>query len=394
MREKLTNKLLKVSLILLGLVVIVLIAEGFYFWKLKKERKIARKLPTGGVQVSPSVEGGLTNLEIAGMVLSWLDKQRDERGVYNTFRLCDTTGNCEKVSESGTSGHIGIAAIWGHFKYYQATDNKDALDTVVRDLKIYTDEDKVKMIQNDFWNCSLMYDLWQSDSFSRKQKKQIEHICWQSAYYYPPELSEIVTNGVQNLDLKKVIKKDNINFERPLSGYDKQFLSAYPVFSSDFVARYFWKKDEKDLEKAKFYFNKSAQLFIKENDRFLGSDICLLGISALDIFTATKEKSYLDFAVTLFEQEIKNKISEKNFIGPLSYFYAERLFRTTENEEYKEIKNDIVQFLVENSFDFTNYNGSLNNDGSFRVVVEKDGSIGFAKSIRDNGLMVGILAEE
>jgi len=398
----------RIFFVVLGIIILVLVGGVYYYFFIHYKSPLEAPLEKSStvieeewLPVTPILDRGFTpenKLEIAGVVLDWLEGQKDERGIYNIFLLFDTAGSKYRPVSSGTSGHIGIAPIWGRFKHYQATGDQNDLRILAIDLDTYTDRSKINSIQNDFWNCKLMLELWQSGSFSADQKEKIKDICWQSAYYYHPDLSlvtskklidgrlrNVVETEIKDLELERVIDK-SISFEASLSKDDDNFWFYYAPYSSDFVARYFWERDENDLKRAKFYFNKAVQIFVQKEELFGDKEICLLGIAAADLFNATQKRNYLDFSRFLFEKVIpKSKL-------PVCALFTQELFDITGDLQYQEAASKVVEILINRAFDFSQYGGYHVGDGGFRDI-EGTGEVSSCKSIRENGLMVGLLVK-
>lgn len=336
--------------------------------------------------------------KIARQTLDWLNKERDERGVYTLGKLCRISGQCEMAAQDNRAG---LAAIWGRFKYYQAYKEKKDMEILNRDLEIYNDPDKIPVIQNDFWNCKLMYQIWQSDLISDWQKKAIEEICWLGAY--PPEEEELVPEP----DLSLVMEKRSVPLKSPVglsaSGGE---MSEFAAFSSDFSSRFLWKKEEEDLEKAVFFFNKAVNLYDKETSQAYLSGRWLLGIAALDLYQANEEGQYLEFAIALSEKEaIKdicvidtsppNYCQESLLERTTANLFLRQLFEATGEEEHKNISQELTERTIETAFDKEGYEGVFMGDGSFNTFgrgISIEG-VNVYKDIRANGLMVGILSE-
>lgn len=415
MKEQTVDKLLKFTLGLLLLVVIALVFEGWYFLKLKNKKladfvlpeKETTEITAPEEKTTPTLvvedELKLSNLEIAEKVLDWLDKQRDENGVYYVSRMCTEKGYCEEATKAGTSGHNGIAPIWGRFKYYEKTKDPSSMEIINKDLNTYSDSEKVEMIQNDFWNCKFMYELWQSDLLSEKQKSLAEEICWRrrSTYHSPPELesyvkweiidniwTEVAKNEVDLVNLKSVVD-GNISFQEKLPEDFAQRLQEYTTYPSEFVARYFWKENEIDLTKAKFYFNKAIQAYFQKTDLFKQSHLCSLGISSLDFQKVEKERVYIEFAEDLFEQAQNVNSQVKH---PLCITLAQGLFEETEDRKYQAIKKSLVQELVDQTFDYPGYSGYTSGQVNFREI-RPGGAVESKRLIRQNSLISGILSD-
>lgn len=342
---------------------------------------------------------------IAKQTLDWLNEQRDSRDVYIYGYYCSTEKGCNKQI---ADNRAGLAAIWGRFKHYQTTKDKNDLSIIDKDIDLYSNENIVGSIQNNFWNCKLMYEMWQSNLFSEPQKEKIEKICERSSYL-PSELMEInkqIEEGkIEETDFKKLI------YERPFATTNFQNYSSkgaklikYSSFTSDFIAKYLWKKDEKDLIRARLYFDKGINLWSQESQGSYLAGKCVLGIAALDLYEATGTTDYLDFANLFFEKEkIKdiclaspeeganycyNSLFEQTTCG----IFVNKLASLSEKEELQELKENLITNLINNLFNYPEYKDGKEGKGSFYSI--SSGKEIFLKSTRENGLAVGLLMME
>ena len=399
------NKLLSILLIFF---IVIIVSEGlyYYFFIHKKSTPIFKSDLKQNQSSSTSTfkpqKEEKKYLEIAASTLDWLNQQKDDRGVYFFAQLYQSSEKKYENLPSGESGHYGLTTIWGRFKYFQATNDKKIFNLLKNDLNTYTDKNKVKYIQNDFWNCKLMYELWQSNLFSNKEKKLIENICWQrSSYLYPEELLQAIDGKTSlnkkefvDLDLEKAITKQLI-FDKPLNQDEINLIFNFFPYPSDFAFRYLWKKDEKDLKIARYYFYQLIHLFtekeeeIKKHNAEGLKNFCLLGIDSLDLYKATNKKSYLKFALFLGEKILKEEKTKLK--PPVCAFFANQLFKTTGKKEFEEIKKNLLDSLINQVLDLPSFPGNLTGKGGF--LLDERGNPGAIKVIRENGLLVGLLSQ-
>lgn len=390
------NSGLKFVTIFLAVIIVIVVAMLFvpdkYFNKIKK---------TTTPKMTPT-PGALSNQEIAKITLDWLDKQRDDRGIYYAQVRCNTSAEgkttCDQIDKAGVSGHEGLAAIYARDKEYLKTKKQTDLDILLKDINNYSDENKIKWVQNDFWNCKFMYDMWQDNIFNEEQKQKIDKICWTSGYILPPEIEFGLYDGMYQTRIKEEVPEVNLTGEgnKPIAGENeenfKQFISEYSSYPSDFAVRYLWKHNEKDLKIAKIYFNKVAGYYFQNKPAFNGNNICLLGISSLDMFLATQDKKYSDFAEQIYVANLENNLSNPQYIRPICVFFSQQLFNQTKNEKYKNTRSTLTKSYVNNYFDYKSYN-NFTNEGNFSSVND-DGSLGLTKKTRDNGLFSILLNYE
>jgi len=336
--------------------------------------------------------------EISTKVLAWLTTQKNEKGVYNLGQLCQIDGKCELL---GVDNRCGLSAIWGRFKNFEKTNKPEELELIQKDLTTYTDPSKVPFLQNNFWNCKLMYEMWQSNLFPPEEKEKIEKICWQGLYPRDEGNPSVGPN------LKEVLETKRFYGIPPTVLSDKGGeLTEYAAYTSDFAARYLWKKDEKDLRRAESFFNKAISLYSSERQNHYIIGRCVLGIASLDIYLATSDPEYFDFAKSFWGMEEVGKIclSGNEVVSPnrceeslldqaTCGLFAQNLYDLTKDEKYKDFKTKVVEKLIKKSWDGKDHQGEFLGDGAFYSPGKglEVKTVNIYKPIRENGLMVGVL---
>lgn len=390
------SKSSKIILILMGLVILVLIGEGIYYFKWQRKKRVSEGPPSSTTQVFPTTltsVPALTNLQIAEKVLSWLETQKNEEGFYNFGVRCELGGVCQKPDHDGRSG---FGVLWGYFKHYQKTKNPSDMEKIDYLLTLYSDREKMDIIQNIFWNCKWMYEMRQADFFTDKQKEEIENIC-RRGNYYPAVTEEVESkieeSGLRAADFEEAIReKQSLSqvANKKLSDEQEKYLLRFAVYASDFVAKYLWHSNEQDLKEAKGYFFEAVGLWKQAPiNKYLDGQ-CLLGIAAVDLYRGTQEQKYLDFAQNLaVEGNTPYFLLEKAGCALL----AKDLSVLIQGEKYKKLAADLVKNLINNNFDFTGYSGYANNFGAFYSRENWADKQNLYYFVRENGLIVGILSE-
>lgn len=379
----------KKILIIAFILLIVFIFVIFIFIQIQKKQK---------QQIYPTTELSQTkinNLKIAKKALNWLDKQKDQNGIYYYALVCSEKNDECKITP-GDKKSTGPIIIWGRFQYYKATKNEEDLKAFNNDLDIYTDKNKVKIIQNHFWNCKLMYELWQDDLLNPQQKEKIKQICKNSTYDI--DIKKIdESKDIPSFDLKKIIENKQINTSPYIVSDISENLNKYSVYASDFLYRFLWENNEIDLKRAKWLFYQAINLYQNEKrDVYIGGK-CVLGISALDMYKVTDDNSYLEFAKSFFEKEnIKNNCSEPtleinqsisrsacvNFIYEkvTCAIFANELYKATNNIEYKNFYEKLLNKIITENFN--------QEDGFFGAAQELK-----YRPLTENALLIGILSK-
>lgn len=390
---------------------IVLVAavfmEGRLFFNLLKTKsqvkQIAQIPPAAVISPSIPIPPKLTNKQIAEKVLDWLDKQRDERGIYFASVGCNYTQDkkkikCDIIRKAGTSGHEGITAIWGRFKFYQKYKRLQDLEIIKKDLENYGGKNKkINLTQNDFWNCNLMYEMYQSSLFSEDEKTMIKTICFDSTYSLLQEMAMEPVNNIYQVVIKNEIPEVDVVPTLATSKQSKtkivsnvENFASIVTYPSDFLARYYWDKNDNYLKVARGYFNKAASAYIENENKFPSKDVCGLGISSLDLYKNTSEKKFLQFATSIFEKQFKREEDLSKSIQPICGIFLQKLFEATSDFKYKDYRQKITGWIIENLFDTQGGKNNLISDESF-ISLNINGSIGLVKYIRDNGLIVALL---
>lgn len=401
MKDELVNKLFKLSLGVFIFVVFVLLFEAWYFLKLKNKNlsdlffwqsetpeltgSPEEELPEG--ELEQEVETELSNLEIAEQVLTWLEGQREENGVYLYNWSCSQPNECE----STTDNRVGIYAIWGRYKYLEKIQDEKNVKIINQDLEIYTDENKIPVIQNNFWNCKLMHEMWQSELFSSEQKLKIKEIC-QRGGYQPSGLREINAK-IESEESVEFNSQKAVDYEVVFDDLSNKEgdLSRDAAYSSDFIAKFLWENNELDLQRGKLYFKKVVDLYTEELENgkyFSPGTTCTLGISSIDIYQATGEEDYLNFSENLIKKlDLFSEFSLRD--NTICGLYAKALYRETNNPEYLEFKDKIIDELISAALDYPGYEGYFAGDGSFHSLFTTKVN----KPIQENSLIIGLLLD-
>jgi hypothetical protein len=331
-------------------------------------------------------------------ILAWQNNQRDNRGIYVSGYRCIEGGAC---SQQDPDNRVGLAAIWGRFKNYQINKDPNDLSIITNDLNLYSDKAVIGVMQNNLWNCNLMYDLWQSALFSSEQKTQLEQICFESKY---PALAENASST--DPDLKSITLKKTAFQEKTtnLATSSTQFVQN-AAFVSDFVARYLWKNKQEDLSEAKKYFNLGVDLYNKLPNNEYVEGKCVLGLATIDLYSINNDASYLDFAeflltnegieklITTNPQELKSHYYNSLFDQTTCGLFLERLEKLTKQEKYRTLKDTLIINLINYSYSVPEYKDNQKGQGTFfSRTVSQDKNVFIYRPVRENGLLIGLLA--
>lgn len=364
------NKKLIVLAIICTLLIVSLIIVNNYFKVIGSKNN-----PKAKVQ---------SNDEILKRTVVWLGKQKDENGIHFSNIICELDSeyknikNCDNIQKTGASYHEGLTTMWGNFGYAIKSKDKKVLEDLNKDISNYSKFDYV--LQNDFWDCKMMYEMLKSGLFKDETKKQLERICWSSKFYVTSDIDIKSDNSGYQYFLKP--NKPSTNDSLIISGLKNNV--SYP---SEFIARYLWKNDENDLKVAKYYFDSEKILYASDKQYFGIKDICTLGISSIDMYKATNDKPYLEFAELLYKDNLETK-NEYNL--PVCGLFSQSLHKVTKNKKYQLKQNNIVSNIVKNYYDSMGYAPYFTNNAGFWNVVP--GQKTYVKNIRENGLMIYLLS--
>lgn len=339
------------------------------------------------------------DLKIAKTNLDWMDKNRDERGLYQIGKMCDYTKMTE-CQETLPSNRSGIPVMWARFNYYLASGDKKELAILKQDIDNYADLNKAKLIQNNSWNCKLMIDLSKSSFFSVEEKEKIEKICFDSEYEMDQYLAKFSfqKNSIDFEKVKTSVDKDlaivlngetksqiSAEYESTMKGTGK-YLKQNFSYASDFVARYLWKNNKDDLSTAYLLFDVSLQNYIYGKDFDMG-DNCALGLGSLDLYVATKDERFKKLA-KLLSLQIPKEMNSNNLenVAKCGLFLSD-FYKTTKDESSLALKESIIKRVIDNNLDIKGFGGNKNDQGAFYAVYMTV----FEKNIRDNGILTGLL---
>lgn len=262
----------------------------------KEELKAIVESGTGGLTSSgptPTYKP-LTNQEaseISSKSMTWFDTMTNDVGRYFMFESCNS-GICEKAND--VDKQIGINVVWSRYRKYLNSNSPQELTNIEKDLTTLTTPNIGFPAQNDFLNCKLMYEMSQSGVFSEENKDKIDLICTGSVHY-GPEMQEFIStlsqNKYQSDPQISEVNSGQVLDKWPIANPDK-FLK-YGIYASDIATYYLWAKKPDDLAAAKYYFNMALQIF---SDRNSDLDDSIIGLAALDLYKASNEQRYLEFA--------------------------------------------------------------------------------------------------
>ena len=267
-------KFLYIILFVLG--ILVLIAGGLNFY-LKNFKKNTTTINQTTIKLSKS--------EISEELVIWLEKQRDERGIYSGDEVCDK-GICRGNLASNRSG---FSVLDGKIKYIKNIDR-----SIIDDLNKYNNRDIVHIIQGNYLICNFLYDIYNYPNTSDEVKNLTEKICfdikyelsskedWDSIY---GEKGDINTVDLLSQILQKLenIFVKNETIPGSTVDYDFDLTRNYGYFISEFATRYKWKNKDEDYKGFMVSLNNFLDLYSDSNNNFDQGEGCGLAWGLIDM---------------------------------------------------------------------------------------------------------------
>jgi len=299
-------------------------------------------------------------IKIAKKTLDYLNLMRDKRGAYLFERVCSLLDVC--VDSQGNN-HSGPRPIWAWYKYVQKTKDTQPISIIKNDLLINTA--KIDTVQNDFWNCKLMYYIsLDKKTFDAESIEKMHQYCITSIN---PNFTIDMNNQAQPVT-------------SPLN------LAKAAIFISDLVGRFGFSRNTTDLDTAKKLYQTSMLEYQKQNKTVNYEQVCSLGEAALDLYVKTGEASYKNTAIDLWNRQQVAAVGQKQEFSILKAkaicgLFANHLALLTDDNQYRVVKKEIINLIMINNYD--------SQDGSFFEKINEQ----IYKRSTENALIVGLLLE-
>ena len=302
----------------------------------------------------------------------------------------------EKGCTNYPSNQTGADAIWARYQYYKKNADQDSLGILRSAIETYIDNDTVLTIQNSFWNCKYMYDIYQDIEISEDIRDGAKEVCMKGSFNpkYEENFSEDYdfTNIYSELALMQnssiIDNRSNMSVDSELA-YDMLIQSVY---ASDMIykARFFRFTDmelsEGYLFKAKYYLHEVASTYdseVKAGVYVPKSVEYMWGIALLDMYDYTSNIDYLNVGSS-FLSDIN--VSGSGLSGKIyRLLYYDKLNEVYDYPHISQEVDLIFDNVFEENYDYYTYSVSHDNDGAF--IDLNDG--GFVKDLRLNNLIVG-----
>ncbi|HLL60709.1 MAG TPA: hypothetical protein VK338_03250, partial [Candidatus Nitrosocosmicus sp.] len=324
-------------------------------------------------------------ISTARIILDWIDKQKGNDGRYFYGLLCSSPTQCDKQI---IDNRIALATTWARYTYYKQTNDPQDLTIIRKDLETLTNPQITEVIQNDFWNCKLMYDMYQSNIFNTTEKERIKQICLKSSNFPLDEMNVDDPNKVvpesNQANIDKVMRNQVISYDESKTNGE---FSVYATAASDKAIKYLWHKNNLDLKAAQIYFNKALALYSNKKTE-IGDQSSLLGIAAIDLYKVTNDNKYISLAHYMYKNTSQTMCTTSNgCVGVL--FLSHDLNNLIKDVKYQNFAAQSRGYLIDNRFDHLPYAGYVSGKGAFYF----QNNTTYTYSVRNNALLVGTLSQ-
>jgi len=266
---------------------------------------------------------------------------------------------------------VSIVVLWSQYKHYKKSGSETEFNKIKQDIVKYSKRSEIenrwlRVYQPDFWHCRFLYEMTKDGVFNDEYKDHLKSICQNDNFFLArADLSNILNTN--NLD--KIFPKDQRRF-----AIDNTMIS-------DFISMYYWFDDDQLLKIANMYFINAKNYYLKNN--LLPSDSAYLTVASLDLYLATKDKTYLDFANDLYNRFTaadRNAldINQLTELCLTSQIYYDSI---SKGQKYLVIKNNSLSRIINKGFD--------NDKGAFHSFDLS----GHFYGTRNNALLVGCLID-
>lgn len=332
--------------------------------------------------------------DVARKTLDWIDKQRNADGWYILERGCDLEKKtCDTVWDNKEGNKDGLIATWARLNFYEQHKEAKDLEIVKKDIDIFYDKYKNDNLKDSLWICKITYEMAQSKYLDQGQKDKLKNLCLNVKY---PSIEEVNkhwlsgrTEKITSMGKTKMWEKWDI-YGITLRGFDASV--GYP---SDILFRYKWTKSKTDLDLArgmfdtikKLYTEKAQELPHKQVIRYQ-EDLCLLMLSAIDLYKLDDKSDVLDFAKKIYSETILNKAGE--YQTSICGLTTKAMWQLAKKNTFLVDLERNNKIIINIGMDGQNTK-ILNDDGFFK----SDGKNRFVvyKNIVENGLIVESLQD-
>jgi len=296
---------------LIVLIILILIISGFYFYLKNNPKKTTTNksvIKNEGIinKTDGLVDKSNSDLleKMSKDLILWLEKQRDDRGVYSENEICEN-GVCNGNIQSNRSG---FSVLSGEVRY-----EKKINQHIIDDLKKYSDKDKVQVIQSNYLLCNFLYDIYNYPNASEEAKNLTEKICFDSQYeIFNDDYNSIY---VQDINTEEILNQNLSKLERIVDDKEKvssvasdnfNILNKYGYYASEFATRYKWKNKEEDYKGFLVSVNKFLDLYGNKSSQFADGEVCSFAWGLADIGEYKNLLKLRDYGRVIYKDEVSD----------------------------------------------------------------------------------------
>lgn len=304
-----SSKFLYVFLIIS--VVLILVVGGLYFYlKSKGMTTNNSAVKNEGVVDKSGGAVGKSNLKFSEKIskdlILQLEKQRDNRGVYNENEICEN-GVC---SGNIPSNRSGFSVMDGKAKLQNKIDQ-----SIIDDLKKYTDRNAVQVIQSNYLLCNFLYDLYSYPTANEEVKNLTEKICFDVQYEFTKEDVDLVygnkTTNTTDLLNQNLQKLENILIKKETTSStisdDFEIVKNYSYFVSEFATRYKWKNKDDDYKVFLISLDRFLDLYNDSNNEFWNGEGCALAMGLIDMANVKQIPEFKKYGQLIYSRDFVEK---------------------------------------------------------------------------------------
>lgn len=297
-------------------------------------------------QIGVNKDKSADNDYMAAQLMTWLNKQKMSDGRYGFAQICTSKTDCQPLV---ADNRLGPQVAWGEFMYYKKHPSLALLSNINAVITTYTNNSVVSTVQNNFYNCKLMYQLWRNNLFTGLQKRQIQTLCTRSQQYPLNNYDGMDTvNDAQAIQIMQQSGNTASAAALPSPLDADSFISAVTAVS-DLATIAKWNNDDASYRLALLYFEDSLSAYNQNAASFHDAQP-LLGIAALDLYAKRGKSAYLSYAKNIFKQNNNEKCGALDHCVN-TLLLARQLYNVTHNMNYRYYAIAAIRIAGQTLFD-------------------------------------------
>ncbi|MDD3661544.1 MAG: hypothetical protein PHG63_00580 [Candidatus Dojkabacteria bacterium] len=329
----------------------------------------------------------LSNVEIASIVVQWMEKSRHPDGRYIFDETFDESGVATKTVDH----RLGAFPVWAQAKLFEKTGNTEHLSKIERDIDVYMDPEVVPFIQNYFWTCALLYDASIVPGLPEDIANKMRDLCERGDFNL--ELMQNVDDELEQGFVTFDVRVDQLPVSA-LSGAVESPLNheifQLAAFSADRSGRYRWYGKRYDREVATVLLRDAVELYSQEvaGGSFIPSDTrCVIGFAALNLYALSADESLVDLSELMF-RSYEPSVDDVESLA-FCTLLGSRLGQTGIGRVSDADISKMLDIAIFDLFDVKGYDGYYNGGGAFRDLKLPEAR----RSLIANTLLTVVLLE-